>query len=182
MKKACLIISLCALCCASRAVTNEYISTLTGEETDRRLGVVTNTEVIVSNLNIVVSAFTNNLKTSVYDSGMADVGFYSSLVTTGITAAALTSLNLSSYIGTNQGIAVLRIFGNTASDVRFRPPAETNSMTAQPYHEGAFGGLADANTQIYLLAITDENGIVKIYSSGSVRITIVAFIRRHVFE
>jgi hypothetical protein len=178
MKKACLIISLCALCCTGRAGTNDYISTFTGEETDRRLGVVIDTELIVSNLNIAVAGFTNNTKTAVYSGGLADVGFINAVISAAFTNANFITNNLSAYVGTNVALVTLQFKGIAASTVSLRTAGDTNTVDDTSINSVAIAAGSTAN----MTCLTDSAGCVEVKATGNTSMTLINFIRRHVFE
>jgi len=171
MKKACLIISLCALCCASRAGTNEYISTLTGEETDRRLGVVTNTEA-------VVEAITNNLKTAVLSSGLADIGFVNQTISSAFTNAAYAPVDLSADVGTNVARVTMQFKGLAATTVSIRTYGDTNTVDDTSMNSVVIAAGATANMSVN----TDSSGRIDVKATANTSMTLVAFIRRHVFQ
>ncbi len=164
MKKACLIISLCASGCAVFAGTNDYISAFTGEETDRRLGVITD--------------FTNNARTVVYSGGLADVGFVNVVISPAFTNANFTTNNLSAYVGTNVAMVTIQFKGIAASTVSLRTAGNTNTVDDTSINSVAIAAGSTAN----MTCLTDPSGCVEVKATANTSMTLIAFIRRHVFE
>lgn len=163
----------------SPAATNAYLD-ITVAELNRRLSVVTNIEPIVTNLNIAVASFTNNAKTTVLSAGLSDIAFVNSVVNTAFTGTD-TDIDLSGYVGTNSAVVLLRVKDNTgsANDVLFQPNGEATEVGLL---DGVSGSQIDANKLAYIVVTTSSSGVIEATVDGSCHITLVAFIRRHVFD
>ena len=174
MKMAYLIISLLAICCTGRAGTNEYIQALTGEETDRRLNLVTNIQQSVSNLQKTAS-FTTNVT---YSGSLADVGFPNQIISAGFTNASFTLTDLSAYVGTNVALVTLQFYGIAATTVSLRTYGDTNTVddTSMNSVVIAAGSTADMTVD------TDSSGRIDVKATANTSVRLICFIRRHVFQ
>jgi len=157
-----LILGLSVLCPLSsvRAGTNDYQSVFTGEEADRLLGVA------------------SNLPNTVLSAGLADIGFVNQVVSSSFTNAAYAPVNLSAYIGTNVARVTLQFKGLAATTVSLRPYGDTNTVDDTSMNSVAIAAGSTADMTVN----TDTNGVVDVKATANTSMTLIAFIRRHVFE
>lgn len=149
-----------------QAGTNDYNSTLTGPVIEQRLSAVTNIQKSVSNLVATGSA------------GLADIGFVNQTISAAFTNANFTLTDLSSYVGTNVARVTLQFYGIAATTVSLRTYGDTNTVDDTSMNSVAIAAGSTADMTVN----TDSAGRIDIKATGNTKLSLIGFIRRHVFQ
>jgi hypothetical protein len=155
------------------AETNVYLN-ISDEELIRRINAITNLEQSVSNNSASITATTN----TALSAGPADIGFVNQTISAGFTNANFTVTDLSAYAGTNVAMVTLQFKGIAAATVSLRTAGDTNTVDDTSINSVAIAAGSTAN----MTCLTDASGCVEVKATGNTSMTLIAFIRRHVFE
>lgn len=154
---------------SASAVTNVYLN-ITDAELIRRITVITNIESTVA----VLDSATN----VTFSAGLADIGFVNQMISSAFTNAAYAAVDLSAYVGTNVARVTLQFKGLAASTVSIRTYGDTNTVDDTSMNSVAIASGSTADMSVN----TDSSGRIDVKATANTSMTLVCFIRRHVFK
>ena len=112
------------------------------------------------------------VKTYVDANGGGGTVFDTTQVFNGTAPTTYTDLDLSSVIGTNQKVVVLRILTASASQVRMRRNGESSDIYASSAGNGISAVYVNSSQISYAMVVTDTSGIIEWLSNSAITHTI----------